>query len=321
MTTYPPSTPRTMGHGRRRQPPPWPIWAAFGVLVFGNLLFFTLWITKDSGGDTVQTSATTVESSTTTPTSDGGTTTPTTDVPPTSGIGVVITASIQEDLSALGYYDGPIDGVYGDATIDAVTRFQADVGLEPDGRYGPETHSAVQAALGETQSQTVIEIQTALADQGYYTGEIDGIYGPGTVAAVMAAQEDLGVTVDGIVGPETIAAWQAGFGDDGGGAPAIAPTIDLTTSDGLSTTMDVTSCSSTGTTDLTLSAETETSNLELDASAGTGTILYESADGNREGTVGNVSVDTNDSVAASGSLSLSDESAEPATFTLTGQCP
>lgn len=49
----------------------------------------------------------------------------------------------------------------------------------------------------------VKEIQSLLQRLGYYTGSIDGIYGPGTANAVMAFQRDYGLTPDGIVGPMT----------------------------------------------------------------------------------------------------------------------
>jgi murein L,D-transpeptidase YcbB/YkuD len=51
---------------------------------------------------------------------------------------------LQENLSRLNYYQGPIDGVYSAAVRDAVSKYQRDNGLKPDGVAGPET----QAALG-----------------------------------------------------------------------------------------------------------------------------------------------------------------------------
>jgi peptidoglycan hydrolase-like protein with peptidoglycan-binding domain len=106
-------------------------------------------------------------------------------------------------MTTLGYYSGPIDGIYGDETTAGVKTMQEDLGVPVDGIYGPETH----AALGEAAASIVVEIQTVLADYGYYTGEIDGIYGEATTAAVEQLQTDLGVTVDGRVGPETVAAF------------------------------------------------------------------------------------------------------------------
>ena len=49
-------------------------------------------------------------------------------------------------------------------------------------------------------------IQTKLKRWGYYTGNVDGIYGPLTKEAVKYFQRRNGLSVDGIVGPKTAAA-------------------------------------------------------------------------------------------------------------------
>ncbi|MEA5039351.1 MAG: spore cortex-lytic enzyme [Clostridiaceae bacterium] len=49
-------------------------------------------------------------------------------------------------------------------------------------------------------------IQTKLKRWGYYTGNIDGVYGSQTAAAVRRFQQTNGLTVDGICGPKTLAA-------------------------------------------------------------------------------------------------------------------
>jgi len=50
---------------------------------------------------------------------------------------------IQQQLAARGYTPGPIDGVWGRATVAAVRRFQLKHGLEPDGVVGPLTLAAL----------------------------------------------------------------------------------------------------------------------------------------------------------------------------------
>ena len=60
-----------------------------------------------------------------------------------------------------------------------------------------------EAALSTTQVKTV---QTKLKRWGYYTGSVDGIYGPKTKEAVKLFQKRNGLTVDGVVGPKTAAA-------------------------------------------------------------------------------------------------------------------
>ena len=49
-------------------------------------------------------------------------------------------------------------------------------------------------------------VQTKLKNWGYYTGAVDGVYGPKTVAAVKYFQKKNGLTQDGIVGVKTAAA-------------------------------------------------------------------------------------------------------------------
>jgi peptidoglycan hydrolase-like protein with peptidoglycan-binding domain len=112
-------------------------------------------------------------------------------------------AELQQVMTTLGYYSGPIDGVYGDATTAAVKEMQSALGVTADGIYGEATHTA----LKDKASSITVEIQTALSEYGYYTGDIDGTYGPETAAAVQELQTDLGITADGRFGPETAAAF------------------------------------------------------------------------------------------------------------------
>lgn len=50
---------------------------------------------------------------------------------------------VQSRLSDWGYYTGPIDGVIGADTSDAIVRFQANNGLTPDGIVGDSTWAAL----------------------------------------------------------------------------------------------------------------------------------------------------------------------------------
>jgi peptidoglycan hydrolase-like protein with peptidoglycan-binding domain len=114
------------------------------------------------------------------------------------------TIALQETLTELGYYDGPIDGDYGAATVAAVTALQESLGITADGRYGPDTHKAlVEAELAAATEFTKV-LQQGLKDLGYYDGEVDGAYGPQTADAVKAFQTDFGLNVDGVAGPETV---------------------------------------------------------------------------------------------------------------------
>ena len=67
-----------------------------------------------------------------------------------------------------------------------------------------------------SRGDEVSQIQTKLKELGYYTGNVDGIYGSGTQSAVTAFQQSKGLSADGIAGPKTLAALGLG-GSQGGG--------------------------------------------------------------------------------------------------------
>jgi L,D-transpeptidase ErfK/SrfK len=54
--------------------------------------------------------------------------------------------SVQQRLQIFRYYQGEIDGIYGNQTRDAVIAFQADRGLSPDGIVGPRTYEELEKA-------------------------------------------------------------------------------------------------------------------------------------------------------------------------------
>ncbi|MGK7932724.1 MAG: peptidoglycan-binding protein [Microcystaceae cyanobacterium] len=56
------------------------------------------------------------------------------------------------------------------------------------------------------RGQRVTELQTALINNGFDPGEIDGIFGSGTEAAVIAFQKSEGLLADGIAGVQTLGA-------------------------------------------------------------------------------------------------------------------
>jgi hypothetical protein len=49
----------------------------------------------------------------------------------------------QEALNSRGYNAGPVDGQWGQSTMDAVRRFQASAGLPVTGELGPNTLNAL----------------------------------------------------------------------------------------------------------------------------------------------------------------------------------
>ena len=65
--------------------------------------------------------------------------------------------------------------------------------------------AAALSKMGSTGDE-VKNIQSVLKEKGYYSGNIDGIFGTGTKNAVMQFQRDCGLSADGIAGKNTLKA-------------------------------------------------------------------------------------------------------------------
>ncbi len=129
--------------------------------------------------------------------------------------------ALQELLYKRGYLLTDPDGVYGTLTENAVTNFQADTGLTPDGICGDATmqkllylqengsgEESAYAAPGAVikpgmRGDGVILLQEYLIDLGYLHDNADGLYGPNSVSALKAFQRDNGIEADGICGSST----------------------------------------------------------------------------------------------------------------------
>ena len=142
-----------------------------------------------SSDDTTTTTSSTVLTTTSsvaaTTSSTAAATTTTTTVPGQPATST--TAVVQLDLTALGYFDGNIDGIAGEETRSAIAKFQSDVGIEADGEFGPQTDAAMYPLL-QKDVDYVEGLQEDLTELELYTGPIDGDYGKGTQAAVESLQ-------------------------------------------------------------------------------------------------------------------------------------
>jgi hypothetical protein len=100
-------------------------------------------------------------------------------------------------------YDGPIGyygsyGSYGGPYDEAIT-YETDVSpsVTEDVPY------SAPPAQADGESLTV-DVQRALADAGYYRGELDGILGPGTRSAIQAYQAEHGMDQTGRISERLI---------------------------------------------------------------------------------------------------------------------
>lgn len=72
----------------------------------------------------------------------------------------------------------------------------------------------------------VRQVQQALRDRGYYTGNVDGIFGTGTYEAILNFQRDNGLTADGIAGAATLSALGISQGTGESGISGTAENYD-----------------------------------------------------------------------------------------------
>ena len=122
---------------------------------------------------------------------------------------------LQERLKKLGYYNGSVDGSFGEGTAAAVMAFQLRNNLTVDGKAGPATQRALYggnaaisySALREGEDGSAVRnLQYTLYELGYYDGRIDGSYGATTADAVRAFQIQNKLSpVDGVAGSATLA--------------------------------------------------------------------------------------------------------------------
>lgn len=158
--------------------------------------------------------------------------------------------NLQAWLAAYGFYSGALDGSYDDDVVSAVKAFQSRNGLSATGvatqatitllesgngltsrgktlnaeSQSPSDPSTGGTSTGSTSGSTISgstleygmtgsaveELQRLLKQYGYYTGNIDGIYGNGVLNAVKQFQRRNGLTVDGKAGSRTQAALTSG---------------------------------------------------------------------------------------------------------------
>ena len=102
---------------------------------------------------------------------------------------------LQQNLIGLGFLSGEADGKFGSQTEAAVSAFQEEFGLAPDGSAGNATQTAVRNAI--------VRLQVELKKAGFNPGSADGHFGSNTQNALKEFQKARGLDVSGIADAKT----------------------------------------------------------------------------------------------------------------------
>ena len=62
---------------------------------------------------------------------------------------VAVTAALQQTLRLVGFWDGPVDGIWTPALTEAVKAFQVELGVEPTGSIDAATIAAFEKAIAD----------------------------------------------------------------------------------------------------------------------------------------------------------------------------
>jgi len=148
---------------------------------------------------------------------------------------------MQQRLIELGYLMGTPNGQFDEMTEAAVYAFQNRNTSYSDGIAGPQTLEKLYSSSarrtstavgiigtsikrGLTNSEVVRRIQSRLKELRFYTGSVDGDFGPSTEAAVKAFQSANRLMADGRVGSNTYRVlFSSSANPAGGSTPTATP--------------------------------------------------------------------------------------------------
>ena len=141
---------------------------------------------------------------------------------PVSQAGVM---AVQQRLKQSGVYGGPTDGVWGPESAAALEQFQRANGLQVTGQLNQATVATLglnpadllavappgvptaSASSAEPLSQDAIRsVQSRLRQLGFYSGRIDGIWGPSMQTSLQRFQQGRGLQATGQLNPTTVTA-------------------------------------------------------------------------------------------------------------------
>lgn len=104
----------------------------------------------------------------------------------------ISTLELQTALKVVGFDPGPLDGVWGRRTLDAVKRFQVSKGLPGSGIVGPRTIAALVGAGGVDKAPTTLPIPW-LEEAKRWVG-LTETPGPGNTKEIVDWAQDLGAS-------------------------------------------------------------------------------------------------------------------------------
>jgi peptidoglycan hydrolase-like protein with peptidoglycan-binding domain len=136
-------------------------------------------------------------------------------------------SNLQRNLQRLGYYNGPVNGNFGQLTQAAVIRFQRANGINADGVVGSRTLDAIRGGpiqptppyTGEggtydpfpdalnfgDRGSRVRQLQEDLRQLNFFTVNPTSNFGPATRDAVINFQRSQGLTPNGVADSQTLA--------------------------------------------------------------------------------------------------------------------
>ncbi len=134
----------------------------------------------------------------------------------------IAVAEIRARLSRMGFQVDSLDEEFFDDKLDgAVRTFQQARGLNPDGIVGPLTLARIEEAhwsLGDRvlqfipgqlmRGEDVVTLQQRLTTLGFDLGNVDGVFGVRTDAALREFQMSVGIEADGVAAGETYKAFE-----------------------------------------------------------------------------------------------------------------